>query len=101
MDIHSIISPLLMVLTITLFCLRAHKDDEDSLMEVYFAVVVGAVLLLIGILFLHIVVFTIILNTKVNVDEYITPRSLLLILQYYFTFMYSVVVILSIRCDNK
>ena len=101
MDIHSIISPLLMILTVVCVCMRSYKDDETAISEIYVSVITGAVLLLIGIVFLHIVVFTIILNIRVNIDNYITPRILFLCLHYYFTFIYSVVVILFIRCENE
>lgn len=101
MDIHSIISPLLMILTVVCVCMRSYKDDETAISEIYVSVITGAVLLLIGIVFLHIVVFTIILNIRVNIDNYITPRILFLCLHHYFTLIYSVVVILFIRCENE
>ena len=101
MDIHSVISPLLMILTVVCVGMRSYKDDENAISEIYVSVITGAVLLLIGIIFLHIVVFTIILNIRVNFDNYLTPRIVLLGLHYYFTFIYSVVVILFIRYDDK
>ena len=90
-----------MILTVVCVCMRSYKDDETAISEIYVSVITGAVLLLIGIVFLHIVVFTIILNIRVNIDNYITPKILFLCLHYYFTFIYSVVVILFIRCENE
>lgn len=99
MDIHSVISPLLIIATVYLFVVRIRKEDS-AITEVFVAITSGAFILLSVTVFVSIMII-IIFDVKLNIDPYITPRLAIIYLQYYFTFVYYVVVILSMRNSDK
>ena len=47
MDIHSFISPMLFVITLIVFVIRARKDDEQSCVEFVASITIGSILLLL------------------------------------------------------
>lgn len=99
MDIHSFISPVLIIATVCLFVVRLRKDDS-AITEAFVAIISGAFILLFVSVFASIMII-IIFDIKFNIDPYVTPRLFLIYLQYYFTFVYYVVIILSVRNSDK
>lgn len=94
MDIHSFISPVLLVASIITMYLRTRQDDEESVHEVEFTLIGGSVILLIctiGISLMYYIIF----NERLFSNYDPTPRETIVFIQYYFTLLYYITIILN------
>ena len=94
MDIHSFISPVLLVASIITIYLRTRQDDEESVHEVEFTLIGGSVILLIctiGISLMYYIIF----NERLFSNYDPTPRETIVFIQYYFTLLYCITIILN------
>ena len=94
MDIHSLLSTLLILISIIVVYLRSRKDDEVAVHELEFSLFVGSIILVICI-FLGSIVYFIIFNEKLFSHFDPTPRETLIFIQYYYTIIYYTIVILN------
>lgn len=91
MDIHSFISPMLFVITLIVFVIRARKDDEQSCVEFVASITIGSILLLFVTIFSSLFYY-IIFNETLKIGEDV--RKGLVFIQYYYTVVYYIVIIL-------
>lgn len=94
MDIHSFISPVLIVASIITMYLRTRQDDEESANELGFTLIGGSIILLIctiGISLMYYVIF----NERLFSNYDPTPRETIVFIQYYYTIIYYITIILN------
>lgn len=94
MDIHSLLSPLLFVVSIIIVYLRARKDEEESVNELGFTLICGSIILLICTIVIS-VIYYIIFNERLFSQYDPTPRETIVFIQYYFTLLYYITIILN------
>lgn len=94
MDIHSILSPILFVSSIIIIYLRARQDEEESVNEVGFALVGGSIILLVCTIVIS-VMYYIIFNERLFSQYDPTPRETIVFIQYYYTLLYYITIILN------
>lgn len=94
MDIHSLLSPLLFVASIIIVYLRARQDEEESVNEVGFALVGGSIILLVCTIVIS-VMYYIIFNERLFSQYDPTPRETIVFIQYYYTLLYYITIILN------
>lgn len=94
MDIHSFISPVLLVASIITMYLRTRQDDEESVHELGFTLIGGSIILLfctIGISLMYYIIF----NERLFSNYDPTPRETIVFIQYYYTIIYYITIILN------
>ena len=94
MDIHSFISPVILVASIITMYLRTRQDDEESVNELGFTLIVGSIILLIctiGISLMYYIIF----NERLFSNYDPTPRETIVFIQYYYTIIYYITIILN------
>lgn len=94
MDIHSFISPLLIVISIITIYVRTRKYDEESIFEVEFTFIVGSIALVVCTILISLLYF-IIFNEKLFSQYEPTPRQVIISVQYYYTLIYYITVVLN------
>lgn len=94
MDINSFISPLLLVISIIIIYLRARQDEEESVNELGFTLIFGSIILLVCTIVIS-VMYYIIFNERLFSQYDPTPRETIVFIQYYFTLLYYITVILN------
>lgn len=94
MDIHSFISPVLLVASIITMYLRTRQDDQESANELGFTLIGGSIILLIctiGISLMYYIIF----NERLFSNYDPTPRETIVFIQYYYTIIYYITIILN------
>lgn len=94
MDIHSFISPLLIVISIIIIYVRNRKYDEEAIFEVEFTFIVGSIALVVCTILISLLYF-IIFNEKLFSQYEPTPRQVIISVQYYYTLIYYITVALN------
>lgn len=94
MDIHSFISPLILVASIITMYLRSRQDDEESVHEVEFTLIGGSIVLLICTIVIS-VMYYIIFNERLFSNYDPKPRETIVFIQYYYTFIYYITIVLN------
>lgn len=94
MDIHSTLSPILFVASIIIIYLRARQDEEKSFNEVGFALIGGSIILLVCTIVIS-VMYYIIFNERLFSQYDPTPREIIVFIQYYYTLLYYITIILN------
>ena len=87
MDIHSILSPTLFIVTIVTIIVRSHNNDEESIFELFTSFIIGSGIFLI-LCFLFPVIYLIIFNESITYAFDPGLRETILFMQYYFTLFY-------------
>lgn len=94
MDIHSLLSPVLLVASIIIMYLRARQDEQESANELGFALIGGSIILLICTIVIS-VMYYIIFNERLFSQYDPTPRETIVYVQYYYTIIYYITIILN------
>ena len=94
MDINSFISPLLLVISIIIIYLRARQDEEESVNELGFTLIFGSIILLVCTIVIS-VMYYIIFNERLFSQYDPTPRETIVFIQYYYTILYYITIILN------